>query len=114
MAVGPRRLVHPPVDDRHRIGVAGGGDLAIGGGGRPRREVADAARTDRVPQVVVAAMFTHAAHVAGTGVAQAHDGSPVQFAVATLVFSRQGDGCISVTPVRLRLIAWKRADRDSV
>jgi hypothetical protein len=49
-----------------------------------------------VPQVGVAGTVAQAAHIAGTGLAQPHAGSPVQFAVATLVLSTQGDGCISV------------------
>ena len=58
-----------------------------------------------VPQVLTAATVAHAAHIVGTGVAQAHAGSPVQPAVATLVLSGQGDECINVTPVRFRLFA---------
>src|SRR6478752_804646 len=43
-----------------------------------------------VPQVGVAGTVAQAAHIAGTGLAQAHAGSPVQFAVATLVLSTGG------------------------
>ena len=50
-----------------------------------------------VPQLLTASTLAHIAHIAGTGVAQAQAGSPVQPLVATLVFSVQGEVCISVT-----------------
>ena len=46
-------------------------------------------------------------------VAQAQLGSPLQPLVPTVVFSVQGEECMSVTSPSSRLVAWKRADSFS-